>query len=94
MQPSLVGRGDDRDAALDLLCGRQRQRIAHHEDCRRDARERMIALGNAAGHLEINALVVEGQCARSSSLDDRFPFVCRCADWRGLMPVQASLQAG
>ena len=60
MQPSLVGRGDDRDAAFDLLRRRQRERIAHHENGWRDARGKgMVALRDAASHLKIDGLIVE-----------------------------------
>ncbi len=71
--PAVVLGGDHRHALLDLLGRRRRQRIAHHEHGLRDVfRERVVALGHAARHLQVDALMVEG-LPRDQLADERLP---------------------
>src|SRR3954471_3187539 len=59
-QPAIVARSDHARAALHLHARRRHQRIRHHEDgWLRVLRKGVIALGNAARHLEVDALVLE-----------------------------------
>jgi hypothetical protein len=71
--PAVILGGDDRDALPDLLRRRRHQRIAHHEHRRAyPGGKRMVALGDPARHLQIDALVVEG-LPRDKLADDRGP---------------------
>ena len=90
--PAIVLGGHGGDAALDLLGRGRRERIAHHEHRRRDAlRKRVIALGHAARHLQVDALIGE-RLARDQLADDRRPFRRRMRV-RQADAVEAALQA-
>src|SRR4051794_4713292 len=91
-QPAVVARGDRAGAALHLHARRRHERIGHHEDGRLSVlRKGVVALGDAARHLEVDALVLEW-LALDQAGDDAAPLLARVrvADADG---AEAALEA-